>query len=78
MNLKSVMKGERVIDDSTRSDLPRAEDAGLRCASDGLLELERLRQQSLRLVIEYCLSVTKVTIPSLNYQISSFWTRLKG
>jgi hypothetical protein len=33
-----------------RADLPRAEDAGLRGASDGRLELERLRQQAFKLV----------------------------
>jgi len=48
--LKMVIKGEKVIDESTRADLPRAEDAGLRSASDGRLELERLRQQTSKLV----------------------------
>jgi len=46
-----VIKGEKVVDESTRADLPRAEDAGLRSASDGRLELERLRQQTSKLVM---------------------------
>lgn len=50
-HLKMVIKGEKVVDESTRADLPRAEDAGLRSASDGRLELERLRQQTSKLVI---------------------------
>ncbi len=47
--LQRINRGEVLVDDSTRSELPRIVDAELRSLSDGRQELEKLQEQIIKL-----------------------------
>lgn len=47
--LQRVNRGEILVDDSTRSELPKVVDAELRSLSDGRQELEKLQEQIIKL-----------------------------
>ena len=47
--LQRVNRGEILVDDSTRSELPKVVDAELRSLSDGRQELEKLQEEIIKL-----------------------------